>query len=103
MRDMMARSLAPAGMMIFSLIWLAQLISIVGSGLTEFGLGVWVFQRWGGAPESALLVFFTPVPHVVGGPSAGALVARWNRRWVMIFSECGAALSSLAVALLAWN
>ena len=33
-------------------------------------------------------------------PLAGPLVDRWNRRWVMIISDVGAALSTLFVALL---
>jgi MFS family permease len=91
------------GLLIFGLIWLGQLVSLIGSGLTEFGIGVWVYQRSGSATEFALIAFFTTLPHVVVSPLAGALVDRWDRRWVMIGSDCGAALSSLTVALLAWS
>jgi len=34
-------------MTVFALVWFEQLISLTGSGLTEFVLGVWVFQRTG--------------------------------------------------------
>ena len=91
------------GVLIFGLIWLGQLVSLIGSGLTEFGVGVWVYQRSGSATEFALIAFFTAIPHVVVSPLAGALVDRWDRRWVMLASDCGAAFSSLTVALLAWN
>ena len=91
------------GLAVFGLIWLGQLVSLIGSGLTEFGIGVWVYQRSGSATEFALIAFFTTIPHVLVSPLAGVLVDRWNRRWVMLGSDCGAALSSLAVALLAWS
>jgi MFS family permease len=94
---------ANGGLAIFGLIWFGQLVSLIGSGLTEFALGVWVFQRTGAATDYALTAFFITLPHVVAAPFAGALVDRWDRRRVMLLSDCGAALSSLAVALLAWS
>src|SRR3954468_3306222 len=100
---MMTRLAALSRPGLFSLIWLGQLISIVGSGLTEFGLGVYVFQHSGVATDYALVVFFITLPHVVVSLFAGPLVDRWDRKRMMIVAECGAALSSLAVALLAWD
>jgi DHA3 family macrolide efflux protein-like MFS transporter len=91
------------GMLIFSLIWLGQLISLIGTAMTEFALGVWVYQRSGLASEFALIVFFIAVPSVVVSPIAGAIVDRFDRRVVMVLSDVVAAISSLAVALLAWN
>src|SRR3954447_26733128 len=91
------------GLLLFGLIWLGQLVSLIGSGLTEFGIGIWVYQRSGSATEFALIAFFATLPQVLVSPLAGALVDRWDRRWVMIGSDCGAALSALTVALLAWS
>jgi MFS family permease len=102
-KDTMTGRSAHGGLLIFGLIWLGQLVSLIGSGLTEFGIGVWVYQRSESATEFALIAFFTTLPHVLVSPLAGALVDRWDRRWVMIGSDCGAALSSLSVALLAWS
>lgn len=100
---MTARSSLTGGMLVFSLIWLGQAISLVGSGLTEFALGVWVYQRTGVATDFALIVFFITLPHVAVSPIAGAIVDRWDRRLVMVLSDSGAALSSLSVAALAWS
>ena len=99
----MVRHTRKHGMLIFSLIWLGQLISLVGSGMTEFALGVWVYQRSGVASEFALIVFFMALPRVLISPIAGAIVDRFDRRVVMILSDVVAAISSLTVALLAWN
>src|SRR5215204_332273 len=99
----MTRPTARHGMLMFSLIWLGQVISLVGSGLTEFGLGVWVFQRTGAATDYALIALCISLPHVLVAPLAGTVVDRADRRLVMLLSDCGAALGTLVVALLAWR
>ena len=39
----------------FLVIWLGQVVSLVGSGLTSFALGVWVFEQTGSATQFALI------------------------------------------------
>lgn len=34
----------PQNMRAFMVIWLGELISMVGSGLTSFALGVWIYE-----------------------------------------------------------
>jgi MFS family permease len=87
----------------FTAIWSGQLFSVIGSGLTEFALGVWVFQRDGSATEYALVAFCIMAPHIVLSPLAGALVDRWDRRWTMIVSDTGSALSTLVMGALLWT
>jgi DHA3 family macrolide efflux protein-like MFS transporter len=79
----------------FFLIWLGQTISIVGSGLTGFALGVWIFQQTGRATPFALTVLFGTLPRVLLAPLAGSLADRKNRRWLMILADAGAALITL--------
>jgi hypothetical protein len=73
------------GMTVFALVWFGQLVSLTGSGLTEFGLGVWVFQRTGSPVRFALTVLFVSLPRILLSPLAGTLVDRWvcssPRRW----------------------
>jgi DHA3 family macrolide efflux protein-like MFS transporter len=88
------------GMRVFALVWLGQLVSLVGSGLTEFALGVWVFQRTGSTLQFALVVLFIALPRILLSPLAGALVDRWDRRSAMILSDAGAGLGTLAIGLL---
>jgi MFS family permease len=85
---------------VFALIWLGQLVSLTGSGLTSFALGVWVYQSTGSITQYALISFFTYLPTVVLSPVAGVLVDRWDRRWVMMLGDAGAGLSTLALLLL---
>jgi len=84
----------------FITIWIGQLISIIGSGLTGFVLGIWIFQQTGEATPFVMIALFDSLPTVILSPIAGALVDRWNRRLVMIFSDIGSALTTLVVFIL---
>ena len=87
-------------MTIFYIVWLGQVVSLVGSGLTSFALGVWVFERTGSVTQFALIGLFTVLPRVLLSPLIGPLVDRWDRRWAMILSDAGAGLSTLIIVLL---
>ncbi|NOX44972.1 MAG: MFS transporter [Caldiserica bacterium] len=84
----------------FLLVWFGQLVSLVGSKLTGFGLGVWAFQTTGSVTRFALIMLFTALPGILLSPIAGALVDRWDRRRTMILADTGAGLCTLGIALL---
>ncbi|HWQ84017.1 MAG TPA: MFS transporter [Anaerolineales bacterium] len=88
------------GMRTFLVIWFGQLISTLGSGLTGFALGVWIYQETGSTTLFAMNMLAYAVPNLLVSPLAGALVDRWDRRVVMILSDTGAGLSTLVVFLL---
>ena len=88
------------GIWIFSIIWLGQLVSILGSSITGFALSIWVYQRTGSATQFGLIAFCGVLPSILFSPLAGALVDRWNHRWTMILSDFGAGLITLAIFLL---
>ena len=46
-----------SGMKKFLLLWIGELISSIGGGLTSFGLGVYVFQKTGNAAGMAFSLF----------------------------------------------
>lgn len=87
-------------MRVFILIWFGQSISLIGSGLTRFALGIWVYQNTGSVTQFALISLFAMLPSILISPLVGVLVDRWNRRSCMIVSDTGAGLSTLAIALL---
>ena len=87
-------------MKVFIIIWFGQLVSIVGSGLTRFALGLWVYQRTGSVTQFALIALSSILPHLILSPLAGVLVDRWNRRWVMILSDLGAGFGTFLIAIL---
>ncbi|MEA5495896.1 MFS transporter [Limnoraphis robusta] len=86
------------GMRVFILIWFGQLVSLIGSSLTDFALGIWVYQRTGSITQFTLITVSGALPLIVISPLAGVLVDRWSRRWAMILSDSGAALATVAIA-----
>ncbi len=90
----------PSGMPGFIVVWLGQLVSLTGSGLTWFALALWAWERTGTATALALVAFFAAGPAILVSPFAGALVDRWNRKAVMILSDLGAGLATIAILLL---
>jgi MFS family permease len=92
------------GMRSFLIIWLGELISMIGSGLSGFAMGVWIFQETKQATPFAITVLLANLPRILLAPWAGSLADRWNRRWIMILADAGSALTTLfAVVLLSFN
>ena len=83
------------GMSAFFLIWIGQLASVIGSGLTRFVLGVWIYEQTGSITLFVLMALFDAIPGIIVSPFAGALVDRWNRRSVLILSDSIAAVSTV--------
>jgi MFS family permease len=96
----MKKKFLSSSMPMFMMIWLGQTVSQIGSGLTGFALGVWVYQTTGSALQFALIALFSVLPRIVLSPLAGVLVDRWNRRWAMIIGDSGAAIGTVMIALL---
>ena len=91
---------SPSGMRTFVIIWMGQVVSILGSSLTHFGISVWIFQQTGDAMPFALTVLFGSLPRLLLYPVAGSLADRWNRRWLMILADTGNALATLGLVVL---
>ena len=84
----------------FFTIWVGQLVSLLGSQLTGFAMGVWVYDQTHSVTMLALVQVAMQVPYVVFSPLAGVFADKWNRRTAMIISDFGSGLSVLAVAVL---
>ncbi|GEM83271.1 MFS transporter [Meiothermus hypogaeus] len=89
-----------SGLRGFTLVAFGQLVSLVGSGMSQFALTIWAFEKTGLATSLALMGFFYMVPLILISPFAGAWVDRGNRKLMMVVSDLGAALGTLAVFLL---
>jgi DHA3 family macrolide efflux protein-like MFS transporter len=91
------------GMKTFLVIWVGQLVSIIGSGLTGFALSVWMFEQTGQATPIALNALFFNLPRVILSPIAGSVADRYNRRLILILADTGAALTTLAIAIILFS
>ncbi|MBV9389914.1 MAG: MFS transporter [Chroococcidiopsidaceae cyanobacterium CP_BM_ER_R8_30] len=89
-----------SSMRVFIFIWFGQLASLIGSALTNFALGVWVYQRSESVTLFALISLSGTLPGILISPVAGVLIDRWNRRQVMLLANLGAGLGTLAIAIL---
>lgn len=87
----------------FLIIWAGQLISLVGSGMTGFALGVWIYQASGEATPLVLVALFDSLPNFLFSPVVGALVDRINRRKLMLIADSLAAVVTFILFLLYSN
>lgn len=71
----------------FFILWLGQLISSVGSGMTSFGLNVYVFNQTGNAAACSAVLFCAFVPMVLLTPIAGVFADRFSRKTLMMLGE----------------
>ena len=88
----------------FITVWLGQLISLLGTKLTEFALGFWIleqtYRETGTITQFAITILLIYLPKVVISPLAGFVIDRWNRRWAMILSDGVTGLITIALIAL---
>jgi len=84
----------------FSLVWLGQFVSIIGSSMTRFGLTIWAWEITGRATALALVGLFSLVPMLLLSPIAGAVVDRWSRKKIMILGDLVAGASTVFLLVL---
>jgi len=84
----------------FVLIWIGQVLSLVGSRMTGFALSLWVYQHTNSTVQFTLLILSTTLPTILISPIAGVIVDRFPRRWIMIISDFCAGLCTLLIAWL---
>ena len=71
----------------FIILWIGELISSIGSGLTAFGLGVYIFNKTGSAASMALITLLGFLPSLVLSVPAGVLADRYDRRLLMMIGD----------------
>jgi len=88
-----------SGMKKFLLLWIGELISSIGGGLTSFGLGVYVFQKTGSAAGMALVTLLGFLPTFLFTVPAGVLADRYDRRVLMMIGDGCSGLGILYIFL----
>ncbi|UTC74585.1 MFS transporter [Treponema sp. OMZ 792] len=88
----------------FIIIWFGQFISMLGSALSAFGLGIWIFQKTGSAASFAMSAVCTVLPALLFAPFAGSIADRKKRKAIILLTDSiDAVLKILIVALLIFN
>ncbi len=91
----------PVGMTAFTLIWMGQVFSLIGSAMSHFAVGIWAWEKTGQATPMAMVGFFGFLPLILITPIAGVLVDRWNRKLVMALSDIATGLTTIVMLILA--
>jgi MFS family permease len=84
----------------FTIIWCGQLVSTVGSYMTEFALILWAWQTTGSATALALVAFFSRLLRIPLTLIAGLIVDGYNRKTLMMIADAVSMLCTSAIAIL---
>ena len=86
----------------FTFLLIGQAISLFGSSLTGFALGVWAYHEVGSVTIYALIALANILPMVLLSPLAGAVVDRMSRKKIIILAQIAAIIITATLALLYW-
>lgn len=84
----------------FITLWSTQSLSQLGSAMTGFALGLWLYEKTGSALQTALLQICSYGPYILMSILAGALSDRWDKKKIMLVCDTLAAGSTMAILLL---
>jgi MFS family permease len=71
----------------FRYLWTAQLVSTIGSSLTDLAAAILVFRVTGSALNVGLVLIVTALPTLVFGLVAGVFVDRFDRKKILLASD----------------
>ena len=83
----------------FLLLWAGGLISSIGGGLTNFGLGIYIFQKTGSASGMAFMTLLAFLPGLLLKVPAGVLADKYDRRLLMMISDGFSGLGVLFILI----
>ncbi len=71
----------------FFVLWTGQLISSIGTGISAFGLAIYVFEKTNLASSTTLITLLAFLPSLLLVAPAGVLADRYDRRLLMILGD----------------
>ncbi len=81
----------------FMMIWVGELISSIGSGMTAFALSVYVYELTGSVSYVSLVTLLAYMPTILLSPLGGVLADRYDRRLLMIIGDLFSGLGLLYI------
>ena len=81
------------------LLWSGEFISAIGSGLTSFGLSVYVFRQTGSAASMGLVTLLAFLPTLLFSVPAGVLADKYDRRLLMMIGDGFSALGIVYILI----
>lgn len=86
----------------FTIVWLGQIVSVLASAMSQFGLTIWMFQKTESATALGLMQVFFITPFLIISPIAGVMVDRHNRKMMMMVSDLGAGIATTLILVFQW-
>jgi MFS transporter, DHA3 family, macrolide efflux protein len=84
-------------MFAFTVIWLGQIVSVLASGMSQFALTIFMYEKTESATALGLMQVFYITPFLLISPFAGVMVDRYNRKLMMMISDLGAGLATIGI------
>lgn len=85
----------------FYVLTITQVLSIIGSAMTNVAIGIRVFNDTNDSTPLMLASFFSALPLMISGSFAGVFTDRWNRRLILIATDIGQAIGTGLLMLIA--
>ncbi len=83
------------------LIFLANLISMIGSGMNSAAVILFLFERTGSEISLGVLMMLQTLPALLLLPASGVIIDRNDRRFLVMFLDCARFLAVAFVAFMA--
>ncbi len=83
----------------FLVVWFGQWLSTIGSGMTAFALGVYVFQITGSAALYSWVLLASFLPSLLLKPIGGTIADRFDRRVMMMLGDAGSIAGTLLILI----
>lgn len=83
----------------FITIWIGELVSTIGSGMTAFAVAIYVYQLTGSATWVSIAALFAYLPTILLNPIGGILADRYDRRLMMIIGDSFSAFGLLFILI----
>ena len=84
----------------FFFIWIGQIVSVLASSMSQFGLTIWMYQQTESATAMGLMQVFFITPFLLMSPLAGVMVDRYNRKLMMMVSDLTAVIATGSIFIL---
>lgn len=87
----------------FTALTIGQLISSIGSGLTDFGLAIFVLKLTGSVTATAIISICAFLPSILLAPFGGVMADHYDRRLMMVAGEALSGLGLLVCLFSVWS
>ncbi len=85
---------------LFLIIWIGQLFSKIGCGISAFALGIYLFQQTESIFTYSSFLLCAFLPSILLTPIGGVIADRVDRKLLMVFGDLGASIGVLFIIVM---